>query len=129
MDADEQVREIQDAFKHRIYAGLLPPGPIEESEKPIYLDGETGRPIEISELLKRPEGRRHCIARVPEPRTHSRSYEEALARFQKDERLDPADRQHLKRSSAQASLSLQVPDCPLDNFDERRHRVWLRDPG
>jgi hypothetical protein len=94
MDFDEQVAEIQDALRHGIYAGPLPPGPMEESEKPIFLDEDTGQPIEIRELLKRPEGRRHCILRAPEPRTPSCSYEEALARFEKDERLDLADRAH-----------------------------------
>jgi hypothetical protein len=125
MDSDEQVAEIQHAVRHGIYAGPLPPGPMEESEKPIFLDEETGQPIEISELLKRPEGHRHCIARVPEPRTRSCSYEEALARFQKDERLDPADRQHLKRLAADSRM--------IEHWNEiqrlRPQEPWVASPG
>jgi hypothetical protein len=103
----------------------LPPGPIEESEKQIFLDEETGQPIEISELLKRPEGRGHCIARVPEPRTRPCSYEEALARVQKDERLDPADRQHLKRLAADSRM--------IEHWNEiqrlRPQEPWVASPG
>jgi hypothetical protein len=125
MDFDEQVAEIQRAVRHGIYAGPLPSGPMEESEKPILLDEETGQLIEISELLKRPEGRRHCIMREPEPRTRSCSYEEALARFQKDERLDSADHQHLKRLAADSRMIEHWED--IQRFQPQE--TWVASPG
>jgi hypothetical protein len=125
MDFDEQVAEIQEAVRNGIYVGPLPPGPMEESEKTILLDEETGQPIEISELLKRPEGHRRCIMREPEPRTRSCSYEEALARFQKDERLDSADHQHLKRLAADSRMIEHWEDIQRSRLRE----TWLASPG
>jgi hypothetical protein len=96
---------------------------MEESAKPIYLDEETGRPIQIRELLKRPEGRRHCIVREPEPRTISCSYEEALARFQKDE--NATDHQHLKRLAADSRMIEHWED--IQRFQPRE--AWVASPG
>jgi hypothetical protein len=102
MTSDEQVTEVQKALRCGIYAGSLPLGPIEDSEPRIFLDKESGHPIELSELVKRVGGQ--LILREPEPRTRPCSYEEALARFQKDETLDLADRKHLNRLAADSRM-------------------------
>jgi hypothetical protein len=125
METDEQIAEVQDALRHGIYAGSLPSSPREDSEKPILLDEETGQPIEISDLLKRPEGQRHCIMRVPEPATRSCSYEEALTRFQKDETLDSADHRHLNRLAADSRMIKHWEE--IERIQSRQ--MWAASPG
>jgi hypothetical protein len=102
MNSDEQVAEIQEAIQCGIYAGSLLSGPIEDTEPLIFLDEESGQPIELGEFVKRGGGQ--CILHKPEPKTRLCSYEEALARFQKDETLDLADRRHLNRLAADSRM-------------------------
>jgi hypothetical protein len=125
MNSDEQVTEIREALSHYTYVGSLPLGPTEDHEAPIFLDEKTGQPIQISELIKRPVGERHCIMRAPEVATRPCSYKEALSRFQKDETLDSVDRQHLKRIAADSRMNDHW------NFIQRCQplNAWAASPG
>jgi hypothetical protein len=97
MDANRRAAEIEEAISYGIYWGSLPPAPIDDidTEVPSFFDLESGKPIGLSEVLERGV----CGYRGPQ-RKPVLSFKEALVRFQQDETLDLADREHLERLAA-----------------------------
>lgn len=100
MDANQRISEVLEAIQCGIYAGSLPPAPMEDADALPLLDADTGKPIVWSEVVER-----GCyIAHAPMVQKpldiRSLSFERSLALFQKDSTLDAVDREHLGRLAA-----------------------------
>jgi hypothetical protein len=107
MSQDQKAAAVGEAIKFGIYAGSLPPSPIEvtAAEGPIFFDVETGLPLTREEMATR----RVLVYRPSEsvplyPLFKKSSLKRALLEYGKDETLDLADREHLKRLAADERL-------------------------
>jgi len=107
MNQDQKAAAIREAIEFGIYAGSLPPSPVEvtQADGPIFFDVETGLPLTLEEVARRGV----CIYRSPDtvplyPLFEKSSLKKALLKFQQDQTLDLADREHLKRLAADERL-------------------------
>jgi hypothetical protein len=107
MNQEEKAAAVREAIEFGIYAGSLPPSPIEytDAKGPKFFDVETGLPITLEEVAKRGV----CVYRSPDsfplyPLFEKSSLKKALIKFQQEQTLDFADREHLKRLAADERL-------------------------
>jgi hypothetical protein len=107
MDQVRKASAVQEAIEYGIYAGPLPPSPIERAsaEHITFLDIETGRPLTLEQVHERGV----CLYKSPEPSKpppfdRMPTLNVALNLFQEDQTLDLDDREHLKRMVADHRL-------------------------
>jgi len=107
MNQDQKAAALREAIEFRLYAGSLPPSPIEvtQAEGPKFFDVETGDPLTLEEVARRGV----CVYRSPDtipayPRFEKSSLKRTLLKYQQDHTLDLADREHLKRLAADERL-------------------------
>jgi hypothetical protein len=107
MGQEERAAAVQEAIEFGIYAGSLPPSPIEvtKAEGPIFFDVETGLPLTFEEVARRGVCVYRSLDSIPlYPHFEKSSLKKALFKFQQDQTLDTADREHLKPLAADERL-------------------------